>query len=162
VFGSWARGEQQPGSDLDLLVDMEPGRSLLDFVAIKQDLEDLLGCRVDVVTERSLSPYLRERAYDIVSTVPYIRKDDAGLSFCGSKEFGSINVGCFRRLERKLQSQASLDDVAEQVTKRTVAHVEVVAAILDPVAPEIAAHIVQRIKSESARFLARSHASVDG
>jgi len=61
VFGSWARGEQLPGSDLDLLVDLEVGRSLLDLVAIKQDLEDLLHCDVDVVTERSLSPYLRER-----------------------------------------------------------------------------------------------------
>lgn len=61
VFGSWARGEQSKGSDLDLLVDLEAGRSLLDLVAIKQDLEDLLHCSVDVVTERSLSPWLRER-----------------------------------------------------------------------------------------------------
>ena len=49
------------GSDLDLLVEMEPGRSLLDLVAIKQDLEELLGCKVDVVTEAAVSPYLRER-----------------------------------------------------------------------------------------------------
>ncbi|HKO46523.1 MAG TPA: nucleotidyltransferase family protein [Polyangiaceae bacterium] len=48
-------------SDLDLLVGLEPGRSLLDIVAIKQDLEDLLGYPVDVVTEGGLSPYLRER-----------------------------------------------------------------------------------------------------
>lgn len=61
VFGSWARGEQKAGSDLDLLVELDPKRSLLDLVAIKQDLEDLLSCPVDVVTERSLSPYLRER-----------------------------------------------------------------------------------------------------
>ena len=60
VFGSCARGEQKPESDLDLLVDLEPGRSILDLVAIKQDLEDLLGKRVDVVTERSLSPYVRD------------------------------------------------------------------------------------------------------
>lgn len=61
VFGSVARGEAAEGSDLDLLVEMEPGRSLLDLVAIKQDLEELLGCKVDVVTEASVSPYLRER-----------------------------------------------------------------------------------------------------
>lgn len=61
VFGSVARGEAKEGSDLDLLVEMEPGRSLLDLVAIKQDLEDLLGCKVDVVTEAAVSPYLRER-----------------------------------------------------------------------------------------------------
>lgn len=61
VFGSWARGEQTAHSDLDLLVDLEPGRSLLDLVAIKQDLEDSLHRSVDVVTERSLAPLLRER-----------------------------------------------------------------------------------------------------
>jgi predicted nucleotidyltransferase len=61
VFGSVARGEAAEGSDLDLLVEMEPGRNLLDLVAIKQDLEDLLGCKVDVVTEAAVSPYLRER-----------------------------------------------------------------------------------------------------
>jgi predicted nucleotidyltransferase len=61
VFGSVARGEAGEGSDLDLLVEMDPGRSLLDLVAIKQDLEDLLGCKVDVVTEAAVSPYLRER-----------------------------------------------------------------------------------------------------
>ena len=42
VFGSVARGEDRPDSDVDLLVDMEPGRSLLDLVALGQDLEDLL------------------------------------------------------------------------------------------------------------------------
>jgi len=61
VFGSVARGEATEGSDLDLLVEMEPGRSLLDLVAIKQDLEELLGCKVDVVTEAAVSPYLRDR-----------------------------------------------------------------------------------------------------
>jgi hypothetical protein len=60
VFGSFARGEDNPASDLDLLIDLEPGRSLLDIVAIKQDLEDLLGISVDVVTERSISPYIRD------------------------------------------------------------------------------------------------------
>jgi predicted nucleotidyltransferase len=60
VFGSFARGDNRDGSDLDLLIELEPGRSLLDLIAIKQDLEDLLGVRVDVVTERSISPYLRD------------------------------------------------------------------------------------------------------
>lgn len=59
VFGSAARGSAAPDSDLDLLVDLAPDRGLLDLVAIKQDLEDLLGRHVDVVTEASLSPYLR-------------------------------------------------------------------------------------------------------
>jgi len=60
IFGSTARGEASVTSDLDILVDMETRRTLLDIVAIKQDLEDLLGCRVDVVTESALSPYIRK------------------------------------------------------------------------------------------------------
>jgi uncharacterized protein len=61
VFGSRARKEGGPKSDLDLLVKMKRGSSLLDIIAIKQDLEDLLGIAVDVVTEQALSPYLREK-----------------------------------------------------------------------------------------------------
>lgn len=60
VFGSMARGEANSTSDLDLLVEMESDSTLFDIVAIKQDLEDLLGCEVDVVTEASISPYIRE------------------------------------------------------------------------------------------------------
>ena len=60
VFGSVARDDARPESDLDLLVDLEPGRSLLDLVAIKQDLEDLLGQEVDVVTEAAVSPSIRD------------------------------------------------------------------------------------------------------
>jgi len=44
VFGSVARGEARPGSDLDLLVEFEPGASLIDHVGLSQDLEELLGC----------------------------------------------------------------------------------------------------------------------
>lgn len=60
VFGSVARGDATAGSDLDLLVKMKPGASLLDLIAIKQDLEDLLGIRVDIVTEKALSPYIKD------------------------------------------------------------------------------------------------------
>jgi predicted nucleotidyltransferase len=60
VFGSFARGEGRPDSDIDLLVDLDPGRSLLDLIAAKQDLEDLLGRTVDVITARSLSSYVRD------------------------------------------------------------------------------------------------------
>jgi hypothetical protein len=54
-----ARGTATPASDVDLLVDMEPGRSQLDLVALWQDLEDLLARKVDLVTDGGLSPYLR-------------------------------------------------------------------------------------------------------
>src|SRR3712207_1450874 len=61
VFGSWARDEAPPDSDIDLLIRLDPGRSLLDIIAIKQDLEDLLDRPVDVVTETGLSSYIREQ-----------------------------------------------------------------------------------------------------
>ena len=54
IFGSVARGDESPESDVDVLVRFEPGRSLLDLVGIRQDLEELLCCRVDVVSERAL------------------------------------------------------------------------------------------------------------
>jgi predicted nucleotidyltransferase len=61
IFGSVARGEAGTGSDLVVLVDFEPGRSLLDQVGFEQELEALLGCRVDVVVEGGISPYLEKR-----------------------------------------------------------------------------------------------------
>lgn len=61
LFGSVARGDDRAGSDVDLLVNMEPDRSLLDIVGLGQDLEELLERRVDVLTDASLHPALRER-----------------------------------------------------------------------------------------------------
>lgn len=61
VFGSVARGEQTSLSDLDLLVEWEPGRSLLDHAALVAELEELLGAKVHVGTERSLHWYVRDR-----------------------------------------------------------------------------------------------------
>jgi predicted nucleotidyltransferase len=61
VFGSVARGDVDAGSDIDFLVDMEPGRSLLDLAGLKLDLEVLLGGSVDIVTESSLHWLLRRR-----------------------------------------------------------------------------------------------------
>lgn len=61
VFGSAARGEAGPDSDVDFLVEMEPGRSLMDHVALLQDLEEILDCKVDVVSEKALHWYIRDR-----------------------------------------------------------------------------------------------------
>ncbi len=61
VFGSVARGEADSESDIDLLVDLEPGRSLFDLGGLLMDLQDLLGHKVDVVTERGLRERIRER-----------------------------------------------------------------------------------------------------
>jgi len=61
VFGSIVRGEARPESDVDLLVTMAPGRSLLDQAALLVELQDLLGQDVDVVTEEGLGARIRER-----------------------------------------------------------------------------------------------------
>lgn len=61
VFGSVARGEAGEASDLDLLVEFEPGRSLIDHSALVVELEELLGCKVDVVSEGGLHWLLRRR-----------------------------------------------------------------------------------------------------
>jgi predicted nucleotidyltransferase len=61
LFGSIARGEADERSDVDLLVDMEPGRSLLDHAALSIELNRLLDCKVDVISERGLKPRIRER-----------------------------------------------------------------------------------------------------
>lgn len=57
------QGEARATGDVDLLVEMQPGRNLLDLVGFKQDLEDLLGADVDVLSDGGVSPYLRERIY---------------------------------------------------------------------------------------------------
>ena len=61
IFGSVAKGEAGPESDIDLLVKMEDGRSLLDLSALILDLRDLLGVKVDVVSEDGLYWLLRRR-----------------------------------------------------------------------------------------------------
>jgi len=68
VFGSVARGDARPDSDLDLLVDFEPGASLIDHIGLFQDLEELLGVEVDVVARSTLKPRdgnIRAEAVDL-------------------------------------------------------------------------------------------------
>lgn len=61
VFGSVARGNADEQSDVDLLVEFDPDRSLLDHAALMLELQDLLGCKVDVVSDRGIKPRVRER-----------------------------------------------------------------------------------------------------
>ncbi len=61
IFGSYARGEPGPDSDLDILVEFSSAKSLLDIVRIERVLSEALGVRVDLLTEKSLSPYLADR-----------------------------------------------------------------------------------------------------
>lgn len=64
VFGSIIRGDATESSDVDLLVAFDSDRSLLDLIGFKQDVQALLGRKVDVVSEGGISPYLRERILD--------------------------------------------------------------------------------------------------
>lgn len=61
IFGSVARGDDRPDSDVDFLVDMEADRSLLDLIGLSQELEALLERKVDVLTDQSLAPSVRQR-----------------------------------------------------------------------------------------------------
>ena len=69
VFGSVARGEADSKSDIDLLVDLDPGRSLFDLGGLLMDLQELLGQKVDIVTERGLRERIREHV--LKEAVPF-------------------------------------------------------------------------------------------
>lgn len=62
LFGSVARGDQREDSDVDLIVRFDPGRSLFDHGALLVDLQDLLGVKVDVISERGMRARFREHA----------------------------------------------------------------------------------------------------
>lgn len=61
VFGSVARGTAQSTSDVDFLVELEPGRSLIDLGGLAADLQELLDCKVDILSERGLRPRFAQR-----------------------------------------------------------------------------------------------------
>lgn len=61
IFGSRARGDERPDSDLDVLVDFRQTKGLLSLVGIEQELSDALGIKVDLLTEAAISPHLIER-----------------------------------------------------------------------------------------------------
>lgn len=58
VFGSYVRGEEKPGSDIDIIVEFAARKSLLELVRIERELSEVLGIKVDLLTEKSISPYL--------------------------------------------------------------------------------------------------------
>lgn len=69
LFGSYVRGEEREDSDIDFLIEFPKGKSLLDLIGLEMDLEEALGKKVDVVTYKSVSPYLRD----------YIQKDQVQI-----------------------------------------------------------------------------------
>jgi uncharacterized protein with HEPN domain/predicted nucleotidyltransferase len=82
IFGSAARGEAGPESDVDFLVELEPGRSLLDLGGLLMDLQDLLNAKVDVVTEKSLHWYIRDRV--IQGAIPLVDQPEIFLELLQS------------------------------------------------------------------------------
>ena len=58
VFGSYIRGEEEPESDIDIIVEFSGRKSLLELVRIERELSEALGIKVDLLTEKSISPYL--------------------------------------------------------------------------------------------------------
>lgn len=58
IFGSYARGENRPDSDLDVLVEFSSQKTLFDLIGIEQELSEMLGIKVDMLTENAISPYL--------------------------------------------------------------------------------------------------------
>jgi hypothetical protein len=69
LFGSIARGEETDSSDLDFVVELEPGRTLLDLGGLQSGLERLLGCAVDVVTVNGLRERMRARVLEEAAPV---------------------------------------------------------------------------------------------
>ena len=61
IYGSIATGKEHPSSDLDLLIDLPKGHSLLGLISLRQELEDLLGCPVDVSEAENLHPLIRSQ-----------------------------------------------------------------------------------------------------
>lgn len=61
IFGSYVRGEEREASDVDIIVEFSERKSLFDIVGIEQELSDALGIKVDLLTEKSISPYLIDR-----------------------------------------------------------------------------------------------------
>jgi len=60
IFGSFARGEEKKNSDIDILVKLPTGKSLLDLIKLELDLEDILGRKVDILPYNSVHPVLRK------------------------------------------------------------------------------------------------------
>jgi len=97
VFGSTVRGDARPDSDIDIRVEVERGRTLLDVIALEQYLEELLGRAVEVLTDAGLSPYLQQHI--LIEAASAVKDDRVYLqhirdalddiaAYCGSDRDG--------------------------------------------------------------------------
>ena len=84
LFGSAVREEDRSDSDIDLIVEFDGSKSLFDLIGLEAELRDLLGREVDLLTEPSISPYLRERILSSASVI-YERTDPSPLKDAGGR-----------------------------------------------------------------------------
>jgi predicted nucleotidyltransferase len=66
IFGSYAKGEQKETSDIDIIVDFEEYPTLIEFIRIQEELENLLGVKVDLLTEESISPFVKPFIKEVI------------------------------------------------------------------------------------------------
>jgi len=66
IFGSYAKGEQKETSDIDIIVDFEEYPTLIEFLRIQEELENLLGVKVDLLTEESISPFIKPYIKEVI------------------------------------------------------------------------------------------------
>ena len=69
IFGSYARNDHSPESDLDIMVDFSDRKSLIDLIGMEQELSDMIGIKVDLLTERSISPYILDEIRKDIAVV---------------------------------------------------------------------------------------------
>jgi len=69
VFGSYVRNDENPESDIDIIVEFNDKKTLLDFIGMEQDLSEMLGIKVDLLTEESISPYLIDRVREEMKVI---------------------------------------------------------------------------------------------
>lgn len=73
VFGSYARGEEKPGSDLDMVVSFKKSKSLLDMVSLQEKLSEIIGVKVDLITKKSINKYIKPYIIDDLQEI-YAKK----------------------------------------------------------------------------------------
>jgi len=66
IFGSYAKEEQKESSDIDLIVDFEEAPTFIEFIRLQEELEKLLGVKVDLLTEESISPFIKPYIKEVV------------------------------------------------------------------------------------------------
>lgn len=109
VFGSYAKGDATSGSDVDLLVELPPGSSLLDLVGLQLDLGEALGLEVDANTYRAIHPLLRERILGdeirILRPSTILGSTSPTSSRASRSSFPTLKDLTFRRLLRPRRSR---------------------------------------------------------